>query len=140
MIWLSERQKFGVGFTAGGIFFFFFGIITFFDSGFLALGNILFILGLILIIGPQRTISFFTRPTKIRGTICFVLGILLILVKHPFVGFVLESFGILGLFGDFFGTIVQFLRSIPYIGDVLSHPLIAPTIDRLAGITDVLPV
>ncbi|RLV93527.1 Protein transport protein GOT1 [Spathaspora sp. JA1] len=140
MIWLSERQKFGVGFTAGGIFFFLFGIITFFDSGFLALGNILFIVGLILIIGPQRTISFFTRPTKIRGTVCFVIGILLILVKHPFVGFILESFGILGLFGDFFGTIIQFLRSIPYIGDVLSHPLIAPTIDRLAGISDVLPV
>ena len=58
----------------------------------------------------------------------------IILLKYAFIGFILESFGILGLFGDFFGTIVQFLRSIPYIGDVLSHPLIAPTIDRLAGI------
>ncbi|CCG24341.1 Got1 protein [Candida orthopsilosis Co 90-125] len=140
MIWLSERQKFGVGFTAGGIFFFIFGILTFFDSGFLALGNLLFIIGLILIIGPQRTISFFTRPTKIRGTVCFALGIILILMKWSFVGFILESFGILGLFGDFFGTIVQFLRSIPYIGDVLSHPFIAPTIDRLAGINNTLPV
>ncbi|CUM62788.1 uncharacterized protein PRCAT00000346001 [Priceomyces carsonii] len=139
MIWLSERQKFGVGFTAGGFFFFIFGIITFFDSGLLALGNILFIIGLILIIGPQRTVTFFSRPTKIRGTICFGLGIILILMKRSFIGFVLESFGILGLFGDFFGTIVQFLRSIPYIGDVLSHPIIAPTIDRLAGV-NTLPV
>lgn len=61
-------------------------------------------------------------------------------MKWSFIGFILESFGILGLFGDFFGTIVQFLRSIPYIGDVLSSPIIAPTIDRLAGISDVLPV
>ncbi|KAG4404262.1 Protein transport protein GOT1 [Candida tropicalis] len=140
MIWLSERQKFGVGFTAGGIFFFFFGIMTFFDSGFLALGNILFIIGITLIIGPQRTISFFSRPTKLRGSLCFIIGILLILLKRSFIGFILESFGILGLFGDFFGTIIQFLRSIPYIGDILSHPLIAPTIDKLAGISNTLPV
>lgn len=132
--------EFGVSFTAGGIFFFVFGIMTFFDSALLALGNVLFIIGITLIIGPQRTIAFFSRPTKLRGTICFILGILLILLKYAFIGFILESFGILGLFGDFFGTIVQFLRSIPYIDDVLSHPLIAPTIDRLAGISNTLPV
>ncbi|ODV78735.1 Golgi transport [Suhomyces tanzawaensis NRRL Y-17324] len=139
MIWLSERQKFGVGFTAGGLAFFVLGIMTFFDSGFLALGNILFIIGLILIIGPQRTVTFFTRPTKIRGTLCFGLGIALILMKRSFIGFILESMGILGLFGDFFGTIVTFLRSIPYIGDLLNHPAIAPAIDRAAGI-NTLPV
>lgn len=131
--------EFGVGFTAGGIFFFLFGIMAFFDSAFLALGNILFVIGLILIIGPQRTVTFFTRPTKMRGTLCFCTGILLILAKRSFIGFIIECFGILGLFGDFFGTIVQFLRSIPYIGDLLSHPMIAPTIDRLAGI-NTLPV
>lgn len=112
---------------------------AFFDSAFLALGNILFVIGLILIIGPQRTVTFFTRPTKMRGTLCFCTGILLILAKRSFIGFIIECFGILGLFGDFFGTIVQFLRSIPYIGDLLSHPMIAPTIDRMAGI-NTLPV
>ena len=112
---------------------------AFFDAAFLALGNLLFVIGLILIIGPQRTITFFSRPGKIRGTCCFCLGIFLILTKRSFIGFIVESFGILGLFGDFFGTIVQFLRSIPYSGDFLSHPAIAPTIDRLAGVT-MLPV
>lgn len=132
--------EFGVGFTAGGFFFFVFGIFAFFDAAFLALGNILFVIGLVLIIGPQRTIAFFSRPNKLRGTFCFCLGIVLILLKWSFIGFVVESFGILGLFGDFFGTIVQFLRSIPYIGDALSHPAVAPAIDRLAGISGTLPV
>ena len=50
--------EFGVSFTAGGIFFFVFGIMTFFDSALLALGNVLFIIGITLIIGPQRTIAF----------------------------------------------------------------------------------
>ncbi|ODV67948.1 hypothetical protein HYPBUDRAFT_106776 [Hyphopichia burtonii NRRL Y-1933] len=139
MIWLNQRQKFGVGFTACGFICFVLGILTFFDHALLALGNILFVTGLILIIGPQRTVTFFTRPTKVRGTICFCMGILLILMRRTFIGFIIESFGILGLFGDFFGTIIQFLRSIPYIGDVLSNPIIAPTIDRLAGI-NTLPV
>lgn len=112
---------------------------TFFDSALLALSNILFIIGLVLILGPQRTITFFTRPTKMRGTLCFCAGIFLILIKRSFIGFILESIGIMGLFGDFFGTIVQFLRSIPYIGDILCNPVIAPTIDRLAGI-NTLPV
>lgn len=128
-----------MGFTAGGLGLFLVGIMAFFDAALLAMGNILFVIGLILIIGPQRTIAFFLRPTKIRGTVCFCVGILLILMKWSFIGFIVESVGILGLFGDFFGTIVQFLRSVPYIGDVLSHPALAPTIDRLAGI-NTLPV
>lgn len=129
-----------MAFTAGGLFFFLFGIMTLFDAGLLALGNVLFVLGLILIIGPYRTVNFFSRPNKIRGTVFFVFGIVLILMKRLFIGFMVESIGILGLFGDFFGTIVQFLRSVPIIGDVLSHPLIAPAINRIAGISPTLPV
>lgn len=129
----------GVGFTAAGVFFFGFGIVMFFDSSLLAFGNILFITGLTLIIGLQKTFYFFARPQKIRGTICFVTGIILILLKHSFIGFVIEFFGILALFGDFFGVTVSFLRSMPIIGPILSHPFIAPTIDRLAGVR-VLPL
>ncbi|ODQ80532.1 hypothetical protein BABINDRAFT_47552 [Babjeviella inositovora NRRL Y-12698] len=139
MIWLSELQKFGVAFTAAGVLFFIFGVLTFFDAALLALGNILFVIGLILIIGPQKTVAFFTRPQKRRGTICFVIGIMLILSKRSFIGFFVECFGILGLFGDFFAVVVQFLRSLPYIGDVLSHPAVAPFIDRIAGVNH-LPV
>lgn len=42
-------------------------------------------------------------------------------------------------FSDFFAVIVQFLRSMPYIGPALSHPAVAPIVDRLAGVR-VLPV
>ncbi|ESW96429.1 Membrane protein involved in Golgi transport [Ogataea parapolymorpha DL-1] len=139
MIWLTEVQKFGVGFTAGGVLLFFLGVVTFFDSALLAMSNLLFIIGLVLIIGPQKTVYFFTRPQKIRGSICFLFGVLLILMKYSFWGFLVESFGILGLFGEFFATVVQFLRSLPYIGPILSNPFIGPVLDRLAGVR-VLPV
>ncbi|ONH65657.1 Protein transport protein GOT1 [Cyberlindnera fabianii] len=138
-MWLSELQKYGTAFTAAGAFFFLLGVLTFFDAAFLAMGNLLFVVGVVCIIGPQRTVVFFTRPAKIRGTIAFVLGIFLILIRWPFTGFIIEAFGILQLFGDFFAVIISFLRSIPVIGPILSHPAIAPTIDRLAGVR-VLPV
>lgn len=139
MVWLSEVQKYGVGFTAGGVLFFLLGIVALFDSALLALGNLLFVIGVVLIIGPQKTVVFFTRATKIRGTVCFVVGILLILFKWSFVGFIVEAVGILQLFGDFFAVIITFLRSMPFIGPILSHPYVAPAIDRLAGVR-VLPV
>lgn len=50
------------------------GIVLFFDGPLLALGNILFLTGLPLIIGPTRTFYFFSRKEKWRGTVCFFLG------------------------------------------------------------------
>lgn len=63
----------------------------------------------------------------------------MILFKWTFIGFLIESLGIIGLFGDFFAVVVQFLRSLPVIGPLLSHPSVAPYVDRLAGVR-VLPV
>lgn len=120
--------------TAAGVVFFLLGILAFFDSSLLAIGNILFVIGVVLIIGPTRTIYFFARPTKIKPTIFFFGGITLILFKHSFIGFIVEGVGILSLFGDFLGTIVQFLRNIPVVGALLRHPLIEPYINRVAGL------
>ncbi|AWU77722.1 uncharacterized protein C5L36_0D04490 [Pichia kudriavzevii] len=139
MLWLSQTQKFGVFFTSAGALLFFLGIMSFFDAGLLSMANILFLVGICLIIGPQKTLYFFTRPEKIRGTLAFAIGIILILSKRPFIGFVVETFGILALFGEFFATLVQFLRSMPVIGPFLSHPMVAPVVDRIAGVR-VLPI
>jgi hypothetical protein len=93
------------------------GVILFFDGALLALGNVramllacydhgrgvrqqvLFISGLTLIIGPQKTFYFFARKQKIRGTICFLGGIILVFLKWPFIGVIVETFGFLNLFG-----------------------------------------
>lgn len=139
MIWLTQTQKFGVFFTFAGTLLFFLGVISLFDASLLAMANILFLIGIFLIIGTHKTLYFFTRPQKLRGTICFAIGIFLILSKHSFFGFVIETFGILALFGEFFATLIQFLRSLPIIGPFLSHPLVAPIVDKLAGVR-VLPI
>jgi len=84
---------------AGG-FFLLFGLILFFDRALLAMGNILFLVGITLLLGPSRTFLFFARRQKWRGSAAFWAGILLILLRWPLVGFVVECYGIFVLFGE----------------------------------------
>jgi len=132
-MWLTDGQKIGVGLTSFGVFFMFLGVMLFFDGGLLALGNILFMSGLTLIIGPTKTFYFFARKQKLRGSLCFFGGILLVFFKWPIIGILVETFGFLNLFGDFFPVILSFLRQLPVIGQILSLPYIRTIVDRLAG-------
>ncbi|KIS65827.1 uncharacterized protein UMAG_12038 [Mycosarcoma maydis] len=132
-MWLTDQQKIGAGLVSFGTFFIFVGILLFFDAALLALGNVLFTAGIALLIGPQKTFYFFARKQKIRGTICFFAGMLLVFCKWAVIGMLVEAFGFLNLFGDFFPVILNFLRQLPVIGNVLSLPGVANVLDRLAG-------
>jgi hypothetical protein len=103
----------------------------------LAMGNILFLIGLTAIIGPAKTALFFARRQKLKGTAAFVGGILLILLRWPLVGFFIELYGIVILFGDFIGTIAGFMRNIPGVG-----PYVGMVVDRVPGLggSETLPV
>lgn len=90
--------------------------------------QILFLIGLTLIIGLQKTIAFFSRPQKLRGSAAFASGIFLILVRWPLTGFLIELYGILILFGDFLITIGQFAGGIPVVG-----PYVKSGMETLAG-------
>ncbi len=85
--------------------------------------KILFLLGLTLIIGPQKTAVFFARRQKWKGTAGFVTGIVLILLRWPLIGFLIELYGILILFGDFFATIGGFAGNIPVVGTYIQQAL-----------------
>jgi len=63
------------------------------------MGNILFLIGITLLLGPQRTFVFFARRNKWKGTLAFWAGVLLILIRWPLIGFGVEMFGIFVLFG-----------------------------------------
>lgn len=95
--------------------------------------QVLFLSGITLVIGAQKTVNFFARRNKIRGTVCFLGGILLVFLKWPFIGVCIELLGFLNLFGDFFPTIINVMRQLPFIGPVLSAPYVAKFVDRLAG-------
>ena len=90
--------------------------------------QILFIFGLTLIIGLQKTAIFFARRQKWKGTAAFTAGIILILLRWPLVGFLIELYGIFVLFGDFFATIGSFAGNIPIVG-----PYLQLAFDRAGG-------
>jgi hypothetical protein len=87
--------------------------------------QILFLIGLTIIIGPQKTLLFFARKQKAKGTAAFFAGLILILMKWTFIGFIVEAYGIAVLFGDFLGTIAGFARGVPVVG-----PYIGMAVDR----------
>jgi len=140
-MWLSDTQKIGAVFCIAGssprlviskvpttnshpgCVFLMLGVCLFFDRALLAMGNILFLLGLLIIIGPYKTVIFFARPQKLKGTAAFVIGIVLILAKWAFIGFAIEVYGIVVLFGDFFGTIAGFAGSVPVVGPYIAAAL-----------------
>jgi len=127
-MWLSDMQKIGVAFCSGGGLFLFAGVLMFFDRAMLAMGNILFIIGLTLIIGLQKTFVFFARRQKWKGTAAFLGGIILILLRWPLTGFLVELYGIFVLFGDFFATIGSFAGNVPVVG-----PYIQVFLEKISG-------
>jgi hypothetical protein len=52
-----------------------------------------------------------------------VVGISLILMRWAFIGFIIELYGILVLFGDFLATIAGFVSNVPMVGPYLARGL-----------------
>ena len=70
----KKKTEIGVGLTAFGVLFTFLGVAFFFDRGLLAMGNLLFLSGVALTIGPRATLRFFTRRKNMRVSFFFFGG------------------------------------------------------------------
>jgi len=69
------------------------------------------------------------------GVGCFFGGVALVLVfKRPLIGMVLEAFGFVNLFGNFFPIALSAMRTMPVIGNVLAMPGVSAAADKLAGV------
>lgn len=132
---LEDNQKIGIGLICLGLGFVSLGVVLLFDSSLIAIGNALFVLGLLFAIGVRRTVTLFARTDRIRGTICFFAGIVLVICRWGLVGMCLEGFGFLNLFGNFLPTVLTVGRQLPIIGKILDLPIIAQTVDFIAGKT-----
>lgn len=118
----SDLRKIGIGLTTFGLGFTFLGVVFFFEKGLLAMGNVLFLSGVTLIIGPSRSVRFFFQKKKFRGSAFFFLGMFLVLIGWPIFGVGMECFGFVSLFGDFIPVVVSFCKRMPVIGNILSMP------------------
>ena len=59
----------------------------------------MFIAGFPLIIGPGKTVAYFSHPSRLRATSIFGFGAFLVFIGWPMFGLAIEAFGFLNLFG-----------------------------------------
>ncbi|KAI5617991.1 vesicle transport protein GOT1B [Silurus asotus] len=123
-------EEIGMGLTGFGVFFLFFGMILFFDKALLAIGNILFVVGLAFVIGLERTFRFFFQKHKMKATSFFLGGVFIVLIGWPIIGVVLEFYGFFLLFRGFFPVVIGFIRRIPILGSLLNLPFINGFVEK----------
>lgn len=119
---ITDVRKIGIGLTAFGLAFTLLGVALFFDKGLLAMGNVLYLSGVMLIIGPTRSVRFFFQRRKAKASVFFFLGMAIVLFGMPMIGIGIEMFGFVNLFGDFFPVVIAFLRRAPVVGKLLTLP------------------
>ncbi|XP_024996550.1 vesicle transport protein GOT1-like [Cynara cardunculus var. scolymus] len=130
---MDDWKKIGLGLTGFGVFFSFLGIIFFFDKGLLAIGNILFISGVVMTIGVKSSLQFFMKRSNFKGTISFGIGFFFVIIGWPVIGMALEAYGFIILFSGFWPTLAVFVQKIPVIGWVFQQPYIRSFFDRYRG-------
>ncbi len=129
----GDNTKIGILCCSLGVLFILLGVLFFFDAGLLAIGNVLFLVGIPLILTVKRTVAFFTSRERLRGTVCFFLGISLVLARWALVGMIVELIGAFELFGRFLPIVVSLLERAPYIGPVLRLPAVSAAVGFLSG-------
>jgi hypothetical protein len=130
---ISDNTKIGTALLFLGCVFLFLGCLFLFDSAMLALGDILFLTGLTLTIGVSRTIRFFSRPDRMRGIGAFFSGVFLVLIRWPIFGMILQFYGLVYLFGQFFPIAVQSMQDVPVVGELFRMPAVERFFQSFGG-------
>ena len=136
-LFYDDSMKIGVGLIAIGLVFYSLGICFFLDRGFLCIGNLSFLMGLVALVGPKNTGGFFLRKGKIVGSAVFFGGFLMIVIGwflFTTLGFCLQMYGLFLLFRDFVRVIFSYAQTLPVIGPVIRNSsFVQKVVDTIAG-------
>lgn len=133
---VSDNTKIGTGLLFLGCVFLFLGVIFLFDSALLALGDLLFLTGLIMTIGFSRTVRFFSRRDRLRGIVAFFFGLFLVMIRWPVIGMICQVYGLIYLFGQFFPIAAESMKDTPVIGSFFKMPAVESFFKNFSGSRD----
>merc|ERR1712243_479992 len=103
MLPINDYQKIGIGVTGFGLLFLFLGMMFFFHRG------------------------------KLKGSAFFLGGIIIVLYGWAVVGMLVEIYGFIQLFKGFFPVVINFLRRVPLVGNILMLPGISSVVNFMAS-------
>mmetsp|Transcript_13944 Transcript_13944/g.20858 ORF Transcript_13944/g.20858 Transcript_13944/m.20858 type:complete len:204 (-) Transcript_13944:168-779(-) len=115
----QNQKQIGLTLVSIGILLTILGMILFFEKNLLRLGNILFIAGISMVIGPQRVGQFFFQPKRLQSTAIFMLGLFMVLTGRSKLGIIFEVLGLLNLFGNVLPLVLAMLKTLPVVGDII---------------------
>lgn len=115
------NRKIGFLLLSSGAVTMFLGITLFFNKTLMRLGNLLFILGVPITVGPRRTMGYFFNPQKARATACLAGGIFLVMVGWPVFGIFLQVFGLLNIFGNMFPMLWMVVKNMPGFSSIFNN-------------------
>lgn len=126
---MNETQTIGLGVLGFGVALFFLGILMLFDRALLVMSNLLILISIVLLMGPEGVLKFIVQKDKMRGTAAFLAGIFLVLIKIPYLGIPCEIAGAYWLFGGFIPLLVSLLLKVPFLTTIL--PFLAKSKEEL---------
>jgi hypothetical protein len=130
---MNDTQTIGVGLVGFGSFFFLLGILLLLDRALLILSNILIVMGIVVLLGPEEFVKFTIQKNRGHGSVAFFLGIALIFCKLPLPGIACELTGAYWLFGGFWPMLLSLLLKIPWLSSLLPF-LTKPKTDGGSGV------
>ena len=102
--------------------FYLLGIIFLFDRAILIIANILFIIGMVQMIGFGGTVAFFTKPRNIKKSVVFFIGLFIMAVlRWAFVGAIVQLYSLFLLFKGFMPILWEWIFNIPGVGPWLKN-------------------
>lgn len=114
------------------------GIIALCNAKMISLGNILLVIGTVLMAGLPRTVRYLISQRRRKGAAVLIFGILLVAKRYAVTGAIVEVVGLFFVFAGSAGLIITVLQNTPVIGSLLRSPSLQPIVSRFSSGT-VLP-
>lgn len=77
---------------------------------------------------------FILQKRKLKGSLFLFVGMLIVIfLRRPFIGLIVEVVGAFYLLSDTLPVIIDFAKTLPVVGILLSIPPISTLVDSLRG-------